>query len=261
MIWDRVTPPAEALLGIPLPEGGYRLRPYFDGFRTWSIGAGSTRMPDGSPVTAHSRAISLAEAHALFAAELAPCCRALAEGTDVPLLTGLAGGTISWLFNCGVGHLAGSRIRAMIEASEADRAMLQLAVWCEARDEHTHVLEPDLGLMRRRRFEGLLAAGAAPADAYYDAWKLTYADGMARYHQALADAAAWDAAHGHVGALARPLRAPEVTHQPAGRAEAPKVPRAEARGMVPEGAASAGPTTASLNDASAAGILSFPLGD
>ena len=245
MIWDRGAPPAEAVAGIPLPEGGYCLRPYWDGFHTWSIGAGSTQMPDGTPVTAHSRAISLAEAHALFAAELAPCCRTVAEGLSMPVTTGLASGIISWSFNCGVGHLAGSRIHAMIEAGEVDRAMLQLAVWCDARDALTHMLEPDLGLMRRRRFEGLLAGGAAPADAFADAWRLTYADGMARYHQALADAAAWDAAHGHVGALAKPLRAPEVTRQPASRA-----------------AASAGPpTTASLNDASAAGILSFPLGD
>ena len=239
MNWDRGAPPAEAVVGIPLPEGGYRLRPYWDGFRTWSIGAGSTRMPDGMPVTRSSRAISLAEAHALFAAELAPCCRTLAEGTDVPLPTGLAGGMVSWMFNCGDHHLAGSRIQAMIDAGEADRAMLQLAVWCEARNALTHMLEPDLGLMRRRRFEGLLAAGAAPVDAYTAAWRLSYGEGMTRYHQALADAAAWDAAHGHVGALARPLRAPEIVRR----------------------AVSAPVTTASLNDASAAGILSFPSGD
>ena len=258
MIWDRKTAPPEAVEGIPLPEGGHRLKPYFDGFRKWSIGAGSCTMPDGTAVTAHSRAITLAESHALFAAALKPRVEALAAAVAVPLTTGQAAGLVSWLYNCGVGSIVGSVIEEAANAGDMDTVLRQLPGWCEARDEVTGVLAPELGLMRRRLFEVLLMRGTEPAAAYSQAWKLQLVAGMAAYRVAFAEAASWRLGR-------RPATAPAGAVPPAAapvaHAPRPLVPPVAAR---PRAAAPVAPrprprsddaATDALNAASAAGTL------
>ena len=86
-----------------------------------TIGAGSRKMPDGSPVTMASRAISQAEAEAMFNRQAISYRPVLAAAVPQVLGTGEAAALMSLVHNCGPGVVQGLIIQKAIVAGEDGR--------------------------------------------------------------------------------------------------------------------------------------------
>ena len=216
-IWDRRTVPPEAAQGIVLPEGGFKLRPYRDSVGYPTIGAGSRKMPDGSPVTMASRAISPAEAEAMFNRQAISYCPLLAAAVPQELRTFEAAALMSLIHNCGPGVVQGSIIQKAIAARRMDAAVQQFGGWCVALNPNTGRHEPSLGLMHRRDMDALVWAGMDPLAAWKQAYgphALTFSAGMVFYNAAQQAARTWGWQADDTAAAGRPAPAGKPVPQP-----------------------------------------------
>lgn len=128
-------------LALPLIKGaeGFRSHPYLCPAGKWTIGYGSTRHADGTPVTATDKAISLVDAEALLDASVRRV-----EADLHPLLTtvptpGQYAALISLAYNVGVGahdgvkgDLADSTLLAKFNAGDIRGAADQFLAWDKA---------------------------------------------------------------------------------------------------------------------------------
>lgn len=109
---------------------GLRLRPYLCPAGVWTIGLGSTRYLDGSPVRPTDRPITREHAYALAVEQLRrdclPAVLRLCPGID--RFDRLAG-VLSWAYNCGNDALRASTLRRRINAGDWPAAQAELRRW------------------------------------------------------------------------------------------------------------------------------------
>jgi lysozyme len=185
MIWDRESVPALAPTLTTKFESNI-LHPYRDGGGVFTIGVGSTFMPDGSRVTAASRPITAAESLALLSSQQRRWVPVVASAVTVPIDEVVAAVLIDFTHNEGPAALPGSTIAQMLNAGKLELAMGQLNGWVIAKGQIV------LGLMRRREAERQVALGIAlPGSAYAASWAMTEADLMPAYEIAIQNARLW----------------------------------------------------------------------
>jgi lysozyme len=126
---------------------GTILHAYKDIVGVWTWGTGHARKGN-EPIPA---SLTAEEADALFASDLI-------RFEDALNLAGLTLGQnefdalVSWLFNCGVGALAGSSVLRCLRTGDRAGVPAALALWCKAGGRTNQ------GLLNRRRSEGQLFA-------------------------------------------------------------------------------------------------------
>lgn len=133
---------------------GVRLRPYLCPAGVPTIGVGSTRYEDGTPVTLADPPITWERAFVLLRTTLArdylPAVLELCPGIDTPKR--LAALT-DFAYNCGIGALKSSTMRRRVNAGDWGAVPAELAKWVKG---GVRVLQ---GLVKRREAEaGLIAS-------------------------------------------------------------------------------------------------------
>lgn len=129
------------------------LHPYECPAGRWTIGIGSTRLADGSPVCATTPPITKAEAEALLQAMLRSIAAQIDGMVHVPLSDDEAGALLSFAYNLGTEDLRSSTLLKLLNRGDRAGAAAQFALWCHGGSE---VLP---GLVRRRAAEAALFSG------------------------------------------------------------------------------------------------------
>jgi lysozyme len=109
---------------------GFRLRPYMCSAGVWTVGLGSTRYLDGSPVRPTDPPITREHAYALAVEQLRreylPAVLRLCPGADsfdrIAALTDFA-------YNLGVSALAGSTLRRRVNAGDWPGSQREIQRW------------------------------------------------------------------------------------------------------------------------------------
>jgi lysozyme len=161
-VWTSPAVP-DAAVSLVIATESYRARPYQDGGGVWTIGYGTTRIA-GEPVSADTPAVSEAEARALMSADLAGAARDVASQITVPLRECEAAALISWTYNLGVGNLARSTMRAMVNLRRHGAVEAEMGKWIYTAGK------PSLGLLRRRWAEAAVFQGLDAGTAIARAW-------------------------------------------------------------------------------------------
>jgi len=107
---------------------GYRAKPYLCPAGVPTIGYGSTRYPDGSPVKLTDKAVTKATADAFLIHELStlvPWVMALCPTLSGKRLAAI----VDFAYNLGIGRLRASTLRKRINAREWDSARVELLKW------------------------------------------------------------------------------------------------------------------------------------
>jgi lysozyme len=127
---------------------GFRSHPYRDnGKGIWTIGYGSIRLADGSPVTADTLPVTIDEAEALMQAELQPTCDEVDLLIPASAADNQRAAAYSFAYNEGVGALAGSTLLRLWLAGDVVGASAEFPKWNIAGGR----IDP--GLVNRRRME------------------------------------------------------------------------------------------------------------
>jgi lysozyme len=130
---------------------GLRLRPYICPAGVPTIGLGSTRYEDGTPVKLTDPAITRDRAYAIarhqIASEYLPQTLALCPGIDTP---GRLAAIVDFAYNLGTGALRSSTLRKRINAGRWDDVPGELEKWVRGGGR---VLP---GLVARRKAESAL---------------------------------------------------------------------------------------------------------
>jgi lysozyme len=130
---------------------GLRLRPYICPAGVPTIGLGSTRYEDGTPVKLTDPAITRERAYAIarhqIAREYLPQTLALCQGIDTP---GRLAAIVDFSYNLGTGALRSSTLRKRINAGRWDDVPGELMKWVRGGGR---VLP---GLVARRKAESAL---------------------------------------------------------------------------------------------------------
>lgn len=154
-----MTAPAWLPIAAPFIEQweGLRLQAYICPAGIWTIGIGSTVMPDGRPVR-RGDVLSADAARRLFRSQLLAFSSGLAGllASWHSLTPSQQAALVSWAFNVGLGAVEGSTLRRRLQASEPPALVLrqELPRWNKGPDG------PIEGLTRRRAAEVKLAATA-----------------------------------------------------------------------------------------------------
>lgn len=119
----------------------------------WTIGIGSIRLADGSPVTADTAPITQDEADALMMGELAPTAARVDAMVTVQITDGMRAALYSFAYNEGTGALHGSTILRLLNAGDTTGALSHFAEWDIAGGRVV------AGLDNRRRMEVAVAKG------------------------------------------------------------------------------------------------------
>lgn len=183
-IWDRVTVPDTVAPTIIKFETCV-LHPYRDSVGVWTEGDGDTVLMNGTRVVSSSPNITLAQAQALLARDMATYGPAIAHAIPVPLTLGWVTALYSLVHNEGTGVLDKSLIPRMLVAGRPDLAADQLPAWVVAGGKVA------LGLQRRRWAERLITIGTPLLQAYTTAWGMNAAQLAPAYHQSFIDAYAF----------------------------------------------------------------------
>lgn len=186
-IWDRVTPPQLAVDMVMKLED-FRQAAYLDSVGKPTIGWGSTRMPDGSPVKM-GQTLNQDPARQLLREQMLGWCAALGRRVKAPLTENMASAMLSWTHNLGENNLQGSMLAGMLNAGAYDKASWQLGGWRMERGPDGR-LRQSLGLARRRELERRVFAGLV-LDQYNRVWKMNEQDLAVYYKKALDGAHEW----------------------------------------------------------------------
>lgn len=138
---------------------GFSIAPYLDTAGKATIGYGSLAMPDGSPVTMASRAITQAEADAMLAAFVVKTLSAVRAMVYVPLTDAQTAALTSFAYNLGTGALRGSTLLRYLNQGNYAEAAAQFGGWVYSGGRVTP------GLVNRRAAERAVFAGAMPVPA------------------------------------------------------------------------------------------------
>lgn len=98
---------------------GFRAKPYLCSAKVPTIGYGSTRYADGTPVSLRDPAITEAVASALFKDTLVTYEKAVTKAVKVPLEQYEFDALVSLCYNIGVGNLVSSTLVRLLNADEA----------------------------------------------------------------------------------------------------------------------------------------------
>lgn len=158
-----MSPAAVALaVGLCREFEGCVLHAYQCPAGVWTIGIGSTHLPDGSPVCATTPPITNNEAEALLQAVLRSVAAQIDLLVHVPLSDGEAAALLSFAYNLGVGNLRSSTLLKLLNQGDRAGAAAQFAEWCHGGGK---VLP---GLVRRRAAEAALFRGQTLNDQETD---------------------------------------------------------------------------------------------
>lgn len=150
---------------------GVSLAPYLCPAGVPTIGIGTTRYPGGRRVTLSDPPITIDQARAFAAADLAEAAGDVDDMLAVrPLLPRQRAALALFVHNLGPGALADSTLLRLVRAGAADADIREaFGAWCKARDPKTRQLVPLKGLRRRRRCEAAIWEGEPPDQAWQTA--------------------------------------------------------------------------------------------
>ena len=132
---------------------GCVLHPYQDSGGTWTIGIGSIRLADGSPVTAITPPISSDEADALMMGELVPTLAAVRAAVTVDITDAQAAALTSFAYNEGIHAFQTSGLLRKLNAGDFGGAAAEFPKWVYAGGKMLH------GLVTRRVLERSIFEG------------------------------------------------------------------------------------------------------
>jgi lysozyme len=142
--------PAALACDIARPFEGLRLSPYQDPTGTWTIGYGATYRADGSPVTANTPPMTVAQAEALLEAHMETCVADVDSVVTCPLNPNQTAALADFVYNEGFGAFRSSTLLKLLNQGDIAGASEQFQRWDLAGGE---VLP---GLVRRRAAERAL---------------------------------------------------------------------------------------------------------
>jgi lysozyme len=164
-MWIRKAVPTLAATLVCTVEGTV-LHPYRDGGGRWTIGCGSTRDLNGSPVTGLSEPITQAQALQLMTRDLVGAAGDLARLVSTGLNEAQASALISFIYNLGAPAASKSTLVWKLNNGEADTVPEELAKWNRVGGV------PSVGLARRRWTEAATFLGGDPVNAWRRAYYL-----------------------------------------------------------------------------------------
>lgn len=126
---------------------GCVLQPYADVAGNWTIGVGSIRMPDGSPVTASTPPITSEQADAMLMAELTDTMAEVDLLLTAPANDHQRAALYSFAYNEGCGALSKSTLLRCFNAGDTAGASAQFPAWVYAGGKVVR------GLINRRALE------------------------------------------------------------------------------------------------------------
>lgn len=142
--------PAALACDLARPFEGLRLSPYQDPTGKWTIGYGATYQADGSPVTANTPPITVAQAEAMLAAHMDDCVADVDSVVMCPLNANQTAALADFIYNLGFGAFRSSTLLKLLNQGDIASAAEQFQRWDLAGGE----VEP--GLARRRAAEQAL---------------------------------------------------------------------------------------------------------
>lgn len=167
-IWDRKSVPLAATAVVKRIEG-FSATPYDDNGAqpggTWTIGYGTIRDANNSPVTPNTAPITEAEAVTLLLRDMLGAAKDVDARVHPALFVHEAAALISWTYNLGGGNLAKSTMLTDLNAGQKQKVPDEMRKWI------TQAGKPLLGLLRRRWAEAAIFVGVDPTNACVRAWK------------------------------------------------------------------------------------------
>lgn len=135
---------------------GLQLKPYQCPAGRWSIGYGSTKLLDGTPVTANTRPLTQQQADALLMHTINSLQGEIKAAVKVPLTSGQLAALTSLSYNIGITNFRSSTLLRELNAGHPQAASKEFLEWVHSGD---HVLP---GLVARRQAEKDLFDGITP---------------------------------------------------------------------------------------------------
>ena len=132
---------------------GFREAPYRCPAGVWTIGYGSTRYADGTPVKQTDPAITRAQADAIMRQTLVEYENAVARYVSLPITQNMADALIDFAYNAGAQNLRKSTLLSKLNAGDITGAAREFDKWVYANGQ----ILP--GLVRRRMAERRLFEG------------------------------------------------------------------------------------------------------
>jgi lysozyme len=126
---------------------GFSSTPYQDSGGVWTYLFGSTRDPDGNPVSAHTPPGTRALGLQLMQRDLTAAATTIAQDVHVPLTAEEREALEDFCYNVGLGAFKGSTLLRLLNAGDLTGAADQFLLWDHAGGQ---VLS---GLLRRRQAE------------------------------------------------------------------------------------------------------------
>ena len=126
---------------------GFSSTPYQDSGGVWTYLFGSTRDPDGNPVTAHTPAGTRALGLQLMQRDLAGADSAINVDVHVPLTGAEREALTDFIYNCGIGNFSSSTLLRDVNAGNLAGAANEFLRWDQVKG---NVL---IGLLKRRQAE------------------------------------------------------------------------------------------------------------
>ncbi len=111
---------------------GFEAEPYTDVVGVWTIGYGSTKTPDGEPVTKDTPAIDEPTANEWLDSDCAYRRRRLRELAGVELNEHQAVALLSFCYNLGMGAFQSSTLRRKLRREDFGGAAGEFPRWCYA---------------------------------------------------------------------------------------------------------------------------------
>lgn len=108
---------------------GMKLKAYQCSAYVWTLGLGSTRYPDGTPVKQGDRLLSEDEAWELFENTIRPYEEALKESITVPLNQCQYNALLSFIYNVGIGAFKSSTLLKRLNAGLLDDVPGEFLRW------------------------------------------------------------------------------------------------------------------------------------
>ena len=142
---------------------GFRAKPYLCPAGRWTIGYGSTRLLDGSPVTEHTPPVTKAQASTLMLKTLGPVADFIDSLVQVPTTDPQEAALQSFVYNVGQGSFETSTLLQKLNAGDYLGAGEEFLRWNRGGGK---VLP---GLTVRRETESRLFLSAIPAANDVDA--------------------------------------------------------------------------------------------
>jgi len=147
---------AQSKGGLELIKGfeGIRLKAYRDTTGVWTIGWGSTRWANGSPVKKGDKLVNIDCANDIFNITMESYVKDVRSLVQVPLTQNQFDALVSFQYN--TGGLAGSTLLHKLNAGDYQGAADQFPLWNKVTDPVTRQKKPFAVLTERRAKERAL---------------------------------------------------------------------------------------------------------